>query len=217
MNPNSLPGWERLRHGGLLLDTQRLQTVAQQRPPPIAPYHAQELRRAAAATLAGDGDATAFVTFVLEKVCGFGASTGSWLRGPNVGSEWSRRALTGESVKPRQVWRGERGAVLPVFFDAERQIGVGRGRRAASQVVQWLRAGNERLALLTNGRQWRLVFAGLDFDAWCEWDVDLWFEEGELSSQVEALRTLVSPALWTPTVTALGTRCLFSTVIFEID
>jgi len=200
VNPNSLPGWERLRHGGLLLDTQRLQSVAQHRPAPLAPHHAQELRRAAAATLAGDGDAIAFVTFVLEKVCGFGASTGSWLRGPNVGSEWSRRALTGESVKPRQLWRGERGAVLPVFFDAERQIGVGCGRRAASQVVQWLRAGNERLALLTNGRQWRLVFSGLDFDAWCEWDVDLWFEEGELSSQVEALRTLASPALWTPTV-----------------
>ncbi|HOQ72484.1 MAG TPA: hypothetical protein PK933_07095 [Smithellaceae bacterium] len=69
-----------------------------------------------------------------------------------------------------------------------------------SQVIQWLRGGGERLAILTNGRQWRLIFAGLDFDAWCEWDVELWFEEGALSAQVTALRTLLSPALWTPSV-----------------
>ncbi len=31
----------------------------------------------------------------------------------------------------------------------------------------------------------------------CEWDVDLWFDEGELSPQVTALRSLLSPVLWT--------------------
>ena len=50
----------------------------------------------------------------------------------------------------------------------------------------------------TNGRQWRLVLAGLDYDAWCEWDLDLWFEEGGLSPQVTVLRTLLRPELWTP-------------------
>ena len=43
-----------------------------------------------------------------------------------------------------------------------------------------------------------MLFAGLDYDAWCEWDLDLWFEEGELSPQVTTLRTLLNPALWTP-------------------
>jgi hypothetical protein len=198
MNGAALPGWDRLRHGGLLLDAQRLQAVAQLEPPPLPLHHEQDLRRAAAATLSGDGDPGAFVAFVLEKVCGFAPGQGTWLRGPNLGGEWSRRTPTGESVKPRHLWRGEHGALLPLFLDAERQVGVGRGRRTASQVVQWLRAGSERLALLTNGRQWRLIFAGLDFDAWCEWDVDLWFEEGELSPQVRALRTLLSPRAWTP-------------------
>src|SRR5947208_1116961 len=56
----------------------------------------------------------------------------------------------------------------------------------------------ELIAVLTNDRQWRLVFAGLDFDAWCQWDVDLWFEEGTLGPQVASLRTLLQPALWTP-------------------
>ena len=130
-----------------------------------------------------------------------------WSRGSAVGAEWSRRAPTGETIKPRHLWRGDHGALLPVFLDSERQVGIGRGRRTASQVVQWLRAGGERLALLTNGRQWRLIFAGLDFDAWCEWDVDLWFEEGELSPQVQALRTLLSPQAWTPAAKDAGPSC----------
>jgi len=198
MSEAPLPGWDRLRHGGLLLDPQRLQTVAALQPGPLGGYHDQELRRQAAALLAGDGEASAFVAFVVERVCGFAPGTGAWARGSAVGSEWNRRTPTGETLKPRHLWRGAHGALLPVFLDSERQVGIGRGRRTASQVVQWLRAGGERLALLTNGRQWRLIFAGLDFDAWCEWDVDLWFEEGELSPQVQALRTLLSPQAWTP-------------------
>ena len=87
---------------------------------------------------------------------------------------------------------------MPVFLDGGRRLGVGRGRRIVSQVLGWLRAGNDHLALVTNGRQWRLLFAGLDYDAWCEWDLDLWFEEGALSPQVTALRTLLGPGLWTP-------------------
>lgn len=198
MSSSPLPGWDRLRHGGLLLDTPRLQVVAQLTPPPLAYHHEQELRRQAAAMLAGDGDPSSFVAFVLERICGFSLGIGAWQRGSAVGGEWSRRTPTGETVKPRHLWRGSHGAIVPVFLDNEKHVGIGRGKRTASQVVQWLRAGTERLAVLTNGRQWRLIFAGLDFDAWCEWDIDLWFEDGELSPQVAALRTLVAPRTWTP-------------------
>ena len=109
-----------------------------------------------------------------------------------------RRAVTGETVKPRHLWGGRHGASLPVFIDDAKRIGIGRGRRIVSSVLGWLRAGSEQLALVTNGRQWRLVFAGLDYDASCEWDSELWFEEGELAAQVTALRTLLSPQIWTP-------------------
>ncbi|MBM3369093.1 MAG: hypothetical protein FJY43_12600, partial [Betaproteobacteria bacterium] len=198
MSAASLPGWDRLRHGGLLLDAPRLQVVARVEPRALSRFHEEELRRQAAALLAGEAETSAFVTFVLERICGFEPGEGSWLRGPAVGSEWSRRTPTGETSKPRHIWRGPNSAILPVFLDSEKHIGLGRGRRTASQVVQWLRAGRERLALLTNGRQWRLIFAGLDFDAFCEWDVDLWFEEGALSPQLHALRTLLSPLSFTP-------------------
>jgi hypothetical protein len=198
VSTTELQGWDRLRHGGLLLDAPRLRRLAEHVPDPL-PFHVEkEFRQRAAATVDGNGDVPGFVAFVLERVCGFAPGAGAWQRGSQVGAEWSRRVVTGETVRPRQLWQGAHGAILPVFIDAEARLGMGRGRKAASQAVQWLRAGGERLALLTNGRQWRLVFAGLDFDAWCEWDADLWFEEGGLAPQVHALRTLVSPALWTP-------------------
>ena len=194
-------GWDSLRHGGLLLDPQRVARIADYVPSPLSPHLEQELRRQGSGILEGNSDSAdipEFVSFVLKRICGFSDETGTWQRGPQIGSDWTRRAVTGEAVKPRQLWRGREAGTMPVFIDSESRLGQGRGRRAVSQVHQWLRSGTERLAVLTNGRQWRLVFAGLDFDAWCEWDIDLWFEQGVLSPQVVALRTLFSPALWIP-------------------
>ena len=125
--------------------------------------------------------------------------TGRWERGNNVAPTWSRRTSTGELVRPNHIWRGLRGGLLPVFIDEARRLGVGRGRRAISRSLGWLRAGDNSLALLTNGHQWRLLFAGLDHEAWCEWDLELWFEGGELSTQVTALRTLLQSCVLEPT------------------
>ena len=196
-----MPGWERLRHGGLLLDATRLAALSRHVPDPLDDRIGRQLRQRAGAMSDADADSGAissFVAFVLEEVCGLDASIGAWARGSNVAPSWGRRAITGETVKPRHLWTGPNGARMPVFLDGSRRLGVGRGRRIVSQVLGWLRAGNDHLALVTNGRQWRLLFAGLDYDAWCEWDLDLWFEEGELSPQVTALRTLLGPGLWTP-------------------
>ena len=201
MSISELQGWDRLRHGGLLLDTQRLSEVTAFAPEELSAYHERDLRKRITAILdTGEdkaADVVTFVSFVLQQVCGITESKGKWQRGSQVPAEWGRIAITGETVKPRQLWRSHRGGVLPVFIDREKRVGVGRGRRITSQVLGWLRAGDEQLALVTNGRQWRLVFAGLDFDAWCEWDIDLWLEGGKISLQVTALRTLLQPALWT--------------------
>ncbi len=199
MNGLELFGWDRLRHGGMLLDAQRLRDISAHQPGPLSAYHERELRRLAAGIQDNSGDVPAFVSFILENICGFTTENGTWQRGNSVPTEWGRIAVTGETIKPRQLWRGGTAGLLPVFVvEKEKKIGIGRGRKIASQVLQWLRASNEKLALITNGHQWRLVFAGLDFDAWCEWELELWFEEGALSPQVMALRTLLSPVLWTP-------------------
>ena len=202
MSPEGTPdlfGWDRLRHGGLLLDPPRLRIVASSQPAaPLSSHLEKELRRQVAQVQDGTLKTGEFAAFVLQEICGFTAGIGTWSRGSAVSADWTRPSVTREAVKPRHMWRGDFGAVLPVFIDAESRIGIGRGTKAASQALQWLRAGKERLAVLTNGRQYRLVFAGLDFDAWCQWDVDLWFEEGVVAPQVAALRTLLQPALWTP-------------------
>ncbi len=195
---HGLPGWDHLYHSGLLLDAARLHTLAQDLPPPPDDYTQGQLRQRANAILDGSHDVSPFVAFVLERVCGFGGAKGTWTRGANVPSSWSRRAVTGESVKPRHLWQGRRGATLPVFLDDSERLGRGRSRRVVSQALGWLRAGSQRLALLTNGRQWRLLFAGLDYDASCEWDLDLWFQEGGLAPQVTVFRALLRPELWIP-------------------
>ena len=206
--PSVVSGWERLRHGGLLFDGTRLGQLSQFEPSVLDGYTEGQLRQRANAILDGSGDEARFVAFVLEGVCGLNGSTGNWTRGGSVAPAWGRRAITGETVKPRHLWKGRRGALLPVFVDGGTRLGIGRGRRLVSQVLGWLRAGNDHLALLTNGRQWRLLFAGLDYDAWCEWDLELWFDEGELAPQVAALRTLLNPELWTPESKGAPSRLL---------
>ncbi len=191
--------WQDLRHEGLFLDVQRLRDLVTADPEPLPSFREQELRRAITIRQDGGADSTGdFVAFVLEKVCGFAGGGGTWQRGAAVPAEWSRIGSTGETIRPRQLWTGPRDAVLPVFFEAGARVGVGRGRRTLSQVLQWLRAGAERLALLTNGDQWRLVFAGIDFHASVEWDVESWFEEGGVSRRLTGFRSLLAPALWTP-------------------
>ncbi len=201
----SLPGWSDLRHGGLLLDAQRQSEIAASASSRVLDSWLQSEARRRVELLRGPGAAstgarTDFIAFVLERLCGFepGDQGSRWLRGSRVPTEWSRRALTGESVRASHLWLGPKGAVLPVFVTADKQVGIGRGRRETSRALGWLRAGKERLALLTNGRQWRLLFAGLDFDAWCQWDTDLWFAEGAPTPALNALLTLIQPSLWTP-------------------
>ena len=196
--PPGLPGWDRLSHGGLLLDPARLEALSRTKPQPLLRFTEQQLRKRAGAVLDGSGDPSDFAAFVLEEVCGLRQPQGAWKRGSRISPSESRKAVTGETVRPRQLWAGPRGARLPVFLDDSKRLGIGKGRREASRVLSWLRAGGEPLALLTNGREWRLLFAGLDYEAWCQWDVELWLDEGKLSPQVTALRALLNPELWIP-------------------
>ena len=199
---HGLPGWNDLSHTGLLLDAARLAELAGHTPAPLANYAKDKLRRRAIALLDGaqtdSAEVSRFVAFVLEEVCGFDAATGVWQRGSHVPPAEGRRIVTGETVKPRHLWKGPRGARLPVFLDDAARLGIGRSRRAVGQALAYLRAGREHLALLTNGRHWRLLFAGMDFDASCQWDAESWFAQGELAPQATALRTLLQPKLWTP-------------------
>lgn len=206
--------WNNLLHGGLLLDTQRLRNLIPEDPAPLDSFEEDRLRRRIT-TFLDDPDEKRgqFVSFVLEAVCGLRRPLGEWSRGSEVSTAWSRRAITGESIRPRHLWISPNGAVVPVFIDDEKRLGVGRGKRIISHALQWLRQGDEQLAIVTNGHQWRLVFAGLDYDAFCEWDIVQWFTEGQESDELRGLRSLLSPSLWTPA--GKGEACPLLTAINE--
>ena len=53
-------------------------------------------------------------------------------------------------------------------------------------------AAAHRLGLLTNGSQFRLIYAGIDFESWCEWESDRWFDGGEGTEELNGLRQLLS-------------------------
>src|SRR5262249_57611310 len=39
---------------------------------------------------------------------------------------------------------------------------------------------------------WRIC-GGLDFESWCEWESDRWFDDGEGTEELNGLRQLLSP------------------------
>jgi hypothetical protein len=184
--------WASLRPRGLFISPSRIAELFPAELPPLPFFTEEKLRREWSRSRTDKGEHE-LIDVVLEWVCGLNNAYGrKWLRGSDVDTSWSRRALTGEVIRPRRIWLAERGAVLPVFVDSEARLGVGRGRRSVARAVEWLRATGHKVALLTNGRQVMLVYAGPDYEAWVEWDAALWFEDGTPGPQVDAFRALLS-------------------------
>jgi hypothetical protein len=189
--------WSELKHGGLLIAPARLADYFPETLPPLSDYLTEKLRTAVQRMQDGQSNAlTGLLDTVLEDLLKLDPQF--WHKGPSVPSTWSQRAVTGEIVKPRRVWEPPEGVPLPVFTSDTRRLGVHSGRRDVARVVDWLRRSSRKIALLTNGHQWRLIYAGLDTEAWCEWDIDFWFEEGAPSGQVLALLCLLRPEALTP-------------------
>ena len=207
--PESHPWWASLRHGGFLLDEKRLSEHFPQAPERDLSSWALEQLRGALTDLAAAPDETEartrVLTVLLEIACGLdGTSGGTWNR--RLDASWTNRSITGEPFKPAHVWDGPLGRRLPVFTTPEPRLGVGHGRRAVARVLEWLRARNEPLAVLSNGHQLRLIWASADTHAWCESDAALWLVEGRAGLQIDALRILLSPASLTPVEDTTGRK-----------
>ncbi len=190
--------WNSLRHGGLLLDAPRLSEVVRE-PQKLSSYEQDRLRRELANFVdSPDAKRGEFVKYVMGNLCGFERTTGEWYRGSEVSKDWSRTAITGETIRPAHLWIGKRGAVLPVFIDKEKRLGIGRGVRVIGHALQWMRKTSNRLSIVTNGDQWRILYAGLDYEAFAEWDQRQWFSEGEPSTELKGFLSLVHPDQFTP-------------------
>ncbi|CAN1494609.1 hypothetical protein MCEMIEM12_00294 [Burkholderiaceae bacterium] len=193
---DSFGWWNSLRHSGLLLDRKRLAELYPAASPTIPFEIVDGLRRTLELGHSQTKDSSLeLIDFVLSVVCGFREG---WKKGPQVDASWTRRDREGNALRPDRLWTDSHGCTLPVFIDKEsKTLGLGKGRRVVSKVLGWMRSGPEKLAVLTNGRQWRLLHAGLDYEAWCESDSDLWFEDGASSVQLHAIVSLLDPRVWT--------------------
>ena len=184
--------WSSLNHGGLLITPARIAEYFGDTREPLPWKLEERLRRDVTRAREDEKHLGALLDTVFSDILGLGVM----VKEASVDKRWSHKLLTGESYRPNRLWLGEFGDVFPIFVIRARgestpRLGIGRGRREVSKVIEWLRLSDQKVGLLTNGRQFRLIHAGADYDAWCEWDTDLWFEEGRLGLQVEALRRLL--------------------------
>jgi hypothetical protein len=190
-------GWSSLNHGGLLISAGKLSEYFPETLPDLNYLQAEQLRRAVTAFDGTNSGLAPLLDYVLQDLSGLPGD--EWQKAQAVESRWSLRSFTGVNVKPRRIWQGPNGETLPVFVPEEgasRQfsgrLGVGRSRQLLSRVTEWLRRQKQPMALVTNGRQWRLIHAGPDYESWCEWDIELWFQEGEPAAQTLAWRALIN-------------------------
>jgi hypothetical protein len=189
--------WASLNHGGLLIAPNKIDELFGSNFEPLPLWQVERLRRELTRFDGTSGTLSFLLDFILEDLAGL--PTEEWQKAQHVNSRWALRSFTNEQIKPRRIWTGPNGEALPVFLpetsearQLSSRLGVGHSRRLLSRVLEWLRRMQQPLALVTNGRQWRLVHAGQDYDAWSEWDIDLWFEEGQPGSQVLAWRHLIT-------------------------
>jgi hypothetical protein len=140
----------------------------------------------------GTHPVNSWITNIFEDFLGHESK--HWLKGNSIPINLSTITSTGLTIKPTRVLVDENDAPLLLLKrDEAPRLGMHKGRRSYSQFVNLLRKTHTQLGILTNGMQIRLVYAGLDHDAWVQWQVDAWFDEGETRHQLDGLLTLLHP------------------------
>lgn len=198
--------WSELKHGGVLISpavlSEQFPHVAQ--PGAYSYYRLRDRYNSFASwwekqTNVAQGDAAplhAWLDAVLEEFLGHGKAL--WLKGSDVPPSLAIDSAFRERLRPNRVlYRSpdkDQPAAL-VLVDRVPRLGQGRGRSGYSKLLELLRASGVKLGILTNGMQIRLCYAGLDYDAWAEWDASAWFDEGELRYQLDGFYTLLGAGL----------------------
>ena len=188
--------WVSLRHGGNLLTPVALDGLPNVAEPS---WGLADRLRSALVALEPDssGSSSALGTLfdvVFDDACGLEKG---WEKGSTLGAADAEKLLDGTILKPRRRWTGPANETLLIFTSAETRLGVGRGRRPAAQVIEYLRRRSDPLGLLTNGTQWRLIWADADSLAWVEWEAERWLDADQISGELDVLRRVLSSATLT--------------------
>ncbi|MCL4305864.1 hypothetical protein KJZ99_08100 [bacterium] len=201
--------WSRLRHQGLLLSPAVMVDRFNQ-PDKIRwndiDYLRQAYTRFQAAIHSGPKDSLAitekavlqFADALFEGFLGyFAANVRKQGQFPESMTAVFQVGSRREAVRPhRAVEVGE--SRLLIMVDTNPHVGRGRGRTSYARLLELLRGTGNRLGLLINGLQVRLVYAGLDTESWCEWEVERWFDQGEGEQELAGLKQLLSSGTLNP-------------------
>lgn len=186
-----------LNQGGRLLNRAALEKLPQ--PPSVRTDLADQLRDALTAAIPvrdkATDDLSTLLDVVLEAVCGH---EDGWRKGPAVGKADTEQLLDGTELKPRRVLTLAGEVVLAVFAFPVERLGVHKGRRSVAQALEYLRRRKISMGLVTNGQEWRLLFADPDNTAWVEWSADRFLDAETLSPTLHLLRLVLSPASLRP-------------------
>ncbi len=187
--------WTSLRHGGNLLAPATIEGLPE---PRKEPWGLTARLRTGLAGLMPDRPESAALSLlldvVLEDACGL---KDGWTKSNSLGAADAEKLLDGTVLKPRRRWLSSSGDSMVVFTTLAARLGVGKGRRPVAQVVEYLRKRATPLGLLTNGNQWRLIWADTDSLAWVEWEAERWLHADQSTAELLVLRRVVSNAALT--------------------
>lgn len=179
--------WDALVHNGCLIAPARLQQHISDDLEPLPYWQSERLRRAYGRFLARRELGPWIEAVLLDAL---GHNLPNWAT--PTGDDWTVKLVTGENHKPRRIFYPD-GNPFPLFVSDNDRVGVGKGRRDVARTIEWLRKKDIELGLITNGKQWRIVYAGETSDAWSESSSENWFAEGEVAPALQALRHLLNP------------------------
>lgn len=111
-----------------------------------------------------------------------------------LSKDFTVNTILGEKITPdRGLFKsGEEKSLLLISIDFNKQVGQGKSKKSYGKFLQLLRKNNVRTGIFTNGMQIRLVYAGLDYDSWAEWEVSNWFEDKSEGNQLNGFFTVFS-------------------------
>jgi hypothetical protein len=176
--------------------------------PPSVPFYVKDRLRSAHTRLLSSAERNqkreeydqaailAFVDSLLENFVGHPAAQLAKQHSiPDKLTVAIRIGTRSETIKPHRILFADESGETPalmVMADTSPHVGRGRGRTTYTRFLELLRGTGHRLGLLTNGQQFRLIYAGLDFESWCEWESERWFDDGEGTEELLGLRQLLS-------------------------
>lgn len=115
-------------------------------------------------------------------------------KGKNIDSKYKLKTILGHSLSPDRVIYSDASKTKPILLvsiQKSDKLGIGKDRKSYTEFIELLRGSGVKLGLITNGVQFRLCYAGIDYDAWTEWDASMWFIEAEWRKQLDGFIALL--------------------------